>query len=220
MWCVSKLSGYVLRYLQTSELQANKDIISIIKSINELNWNRAKTIWLFNVCKRKIDFNAKSMCTFGSEYDFFYKPISFMQRFQMFEKCLKCNKEKSPKEQNYLFFTENNGNLLLNKHAQKFCTSCGNDIQIDFNFVLGFPCWLICEIEPELTIYIDNLPKIIPIKDKNYKLLAATYHNGFNHFLGIFFLNNNFHVVNDKHPGTVQTTIPKKKITTCFYYLE
>ena len=66
-------------------------------------------------------------------------------------------------------------------------------MSVDFHFLQDIPCWLIIEVEYSLQLTVQDLPKSFYLKDKNYKLLCATFNNGFRHFLAIFLINWEFY---------------------------
>ena len=215
MWLAANLSSNALNYLKNTE--SMKNILKIIDCIEDCKWNRAKTIWLFDICQRKK--NSSRICTFGSEYEHFTQFIAFMQTFKSTEICEICNLDQSPKEQNYLFFTKEHNDIILNLQEELFCKTCQNKIHRKIAFLSGEPAWLVCEIQPNIVIDIEMLPKQLVLNEAVYKLLCATFNNGMCHFISIFFLNNSYFVVNDMQPKKIEKTVPNNNITTCLYYL-
>ena len=215
LWWSSLQSKLIISYL---EKNSHQNILKIIREINENNWNRAKTIWIFDVCKRISDMS--QICCFGSEYEFFTQHIVFMQRFNRTEICEYCGHTSNPREQNYLYFDQQFGKIVINILKATACIQCNNEMRIDFQFVQDFPCWLILEIGYQVKLTVNELPKLLNLKNKNYKLLCATYNSGGLHFLGTFLVNGEFYLVDDRNPRVCNKGTPKKQITTCFYYME
>jgi hypothetical protein len=52
---------------------------------------------------------------------------------------------------------------------------------------------------------------------KNYKLLTATIHLN-SHFRAVFYLNNEFFLIDDLNPTKITKKLPKLKVGTCFFY--
>ena len=215
LWWSSVHSKNVIKYF---EKNSNENITKIIDNINKHQWNRAKTIWTFNVCRRQSDSNKISF--FGTEYEFFSKHLAEMQRYKRLENCLTCGFDSSPREQNYLYFDEFVGKIVINIQKPKACKTCKNEMNVDFQFLNDFPCWLIIEVEYSLQLTVQELPKSLFLKDKTYKLLCATFNNNLAHFLAIFIINGEFYQVDDRNPRICDKRIPNKRINTCFYYLE
>ena len=215
LWWSSLESKNIISYF---EKDSNENFLKIIREINENNWNRAKTIWIFDVSQRKSDIT--QICSFGNEYQFFTQHIVFMQRFNRFEICESCGHNSNPRDQNYIYFDKQFGRIVINILKATACIKCNNEMSIDFKFVQDFPCWLVLEIGYQVKLTVDELPKLLNLKEKNYKLLCATYNNGASHFLGIFLVSGEFYLVDDRNPRACYKGSPKKQITTCFYYME
>lgn len=107
----------------------------------------------------------------------------------------------------YNIFTGNNSELIFfNKinnqvtlHARYFsnCDQCKNSISTEIHFI-NDPNFIFIEAA-HANIFINDLPKVINIKNRIYQLLCATFHihKGNGHFVGCFYLNNNFYIIDD-----------------------
>ena len=218
MWSASKLSPIINEYLLNNS--KSQVICKLIKLIDDKQWNKAKTLWFFEILGiENLNIKPRStVCSFGSEYQFFSKYVQFLQEFSMIEICDKCNYDCSPRvKQNHLILREHFNKLVLNIQTKSLCPSCGFEVNRKVNFVNGEPCWLICEIDAELRVSVSSLPRKLSLNRREYKLLCATY-NSNAHFIGIFLLNNKFYIVNDLNPQNIQEGCPKRKLTNCFYY--
>ena len=96
------------------------------------------------------------------------------------------------------------------------CVKCKLVKTIDFEF-LSNPPWLFIQAKKQDVIYANQLPKLLTIKNKSYRLLCATIFSK-NHFRSIFYLNSTFLLFDDLK-NEIINQMPKIKIVTCFYYL-
>ena len=231
MWLSTKLSPNILTILKQKD--SNVTITNIIDFIDKNDWNRAKTIWLFDVSLRNKDCFCEShskkhldtICTFGTEFEHFYTHIAFLQKFFLVEKCNKCNIDLSSKSTNpssYLYLKKFKNNIVLNVLEPSFCNICMQELDIKCEFINFEPCWLTCEIDGNLNLQYDELPLKIQLNNRNYNLLCCTFNNNKNHFLGIFYFNSSYYLVDDTNVKASKVIIEKikNKINTCFYYLD
>ena len=68
MWCAIRLPLYIKYYLKDN--QHTRDIFQFINCIDDKDWNKAKTIWFFEICNHK-NKNKRTICSFGTEFEFF-----------------------------------------------------------------------------------------------------------------------------------------------------
>ncbi len=218
MWCATRLSLNIKNYLKDN--LHTRDIFQLINCIDDKDWNKAKTIWFFEICNHRNMKNKRTICSFGTEFEFFYKYIHFMQEFKLKEICTKCQLDHSPRDkQRYLFLVKYKNEIVLNVTEKFTCRSCNIEMDKELEFKYKEPCWLVCEISPRLKLSADLLPTHVKLNQKEYKLLCATYNTGASHFVGIFILNNKYYVVDDLEPNSTFERCPKNHISMCFYYL-
>ena len=79
-------------------------------------------------------------------------------------------------------------------------------------------CRLFIESSPTTSLAVFYLPKNLKLEGKTFNLLCATFNIGA-HFKGIFFIDNQYILVDDMKNKHLNFTIPDHKIVTCFYYL-
>ena len=227
MWLSAQVSPNIL--VNLSKQASTERLLEIINEIDKNNWNRAKTLWLFDFCKRDKsgicnDHNTvhlNSICTFGTEYTHFYRHVSFLQSFNTVEKCNTCKIDLSRNNvSEYLYLIRSEDKLILYIQESDYCYKCNSIIEKKINFVNNDPCWLICEIDTHLELTYDVLPKIIFFNNINYKLLCCTFNVENNHFRSIFYINKKCYLIDDMnaHYVSIITGEMKNKIVTCFYY--
>jgi len=85
-----------------------------------------------------------------------------------------------------------------------------------FLFDVYIQTWVFVQTN-DSEIYVQEVPRILPIGLKNYKLLTATIHLN-NHFRAVFYLNNEFFLIDDCNPTKINKKLPKLKVGTCFFY--
>ena len=78
------------------------------------------------------------------------------------------------------------------------------------------PPWLLIQTY-QSRIYIQEIPKEVKLRDKNYQFLCSTILLS-NHFRGIFYLNNEYFLIGDLNLSKMLKKITKLEIVTCFYY--
>jgi hypothetical protein len=226
MWLSSKLSNKILFDLKTKA--STETILEIINAIERNNWNRAKTLWLFDFCRRNKDgscidhdtIHVKTICTFGTEFNHFYKHVSFLQSVIIVEKCNLCNIDySSQKTFEYFYLKRQEEKIILNIQDIAFCDKCEQMIEKKFNFVHGDPCWLICEIDTHLELTYDALPQIINLNNKNYRLLCSSFNVDGKHFQSVFYLNKKCFLIDDMNIRNIPVVKDplQNRIVTCFY---
>jgi hypothetical protein len=233
LWLSTKLSSEIQILLNTkaSNTASVQIWLQIINEIDKNNWNRAKTIFLFEICKREKNGSCSNhgyqhfntICTFGTEYFHFYRYISYLQSVYVEEKCSICNIDySSHRSYEYLYLKRYEEKIILNIQVPVFCDQCVQLVDKKFNFVEGQPCWLICEIDTNLDLTYDILPNTVHLNNKIYRLLCCTFNVSENYFRGIFYLNKNYYLVDDLNVRNlfIISEPIKEKIVTCFFYLE
>jgi hypothetical protein len=226
IWCSSIMSGKIHEFLRSTgnEEDLKNNLTVIIELIENLNWNKAKTVWLLGICKLDSQINqiSKSIDTFGNEYEFFYRYFACLQVFNLTETCLndKCPMVRTEKiiKQNYLYFINEKKKVVLNIQSFKTCKRCKIALDVKFEF-LSNPCWLILEIAAGINLSIVELPRSFKLNSNEYHLLCATFYIvGRKHFKAVFFINEIFYMVDDLKPNELKRQTPKNKVLTCFYY--
>ena len=67
-------------------------------------------------------------------------------------------------------------------------------------------------------IYVNELPKILTIRESFIFLCATIHTDSPNHFRSIYYLNNEYFLVDDMKAGEIDKHIPHLKVVTCFNY--
>ena len=209
-WTGFKLSSYDL-----SKNEMYFKIKNIIDSIEENNWNRAKSIWVFEIMKCR---KTKYVSTYGSEYEKFITYYKNLQLYSLNLECsLCCNYNlKSRKMMDIIFQKDiENNNILYHERPEVF-TSCNKNFikSIVFNdvpFFLFIQCYN--------NVYLLDLPKIVKIGCIDFKLLCASFYNKKEkHFKSFFEINDIIYLIDDlkKFEKIVYST---EEISTALYYL-
>lgn len=85
----------------------------------------SKSIWFFEISSERKLKNKKTICSFGTEFEYFYKYIHFMQEFKLKEIYDRCQLDHSPREkQRYLFLVRYEYQKVLNVTKKFICRSC------------------------------------------------------------------------------------------------
>ena len=96
------------------------------------------------------------------------------------------------------------------------CRNCRSNVNAQFFQFKNNPPWVFVQTN-DSEIYVQEVPKILTIGLKNYKLLTATIHLN-NHFRAVFYLNNEFFLIDDLNPTKITKKLPKLKEGSCFFY--
>ena len=130
LWTSSKLSKNILINLKNSDIK--EKIASIIGFIDSNNWNKAKSIWLLDVCKLCVsqDENGNhSICTFGTEMERF---INFIKPIQSFESQVVCNNQLCMRSLtrtiNDLYLSKVGEDVVFNFFLKKKCSYCSHQL--------------------------------------------------------------------------------------------
>ena len=88
----------------------------------------------------------------------------------------------------------------------------------EFSAFKNNPPWLFIQTY-QSTIYVQEISKEVKLGDKNYQFLCSIILLS-NHFRGIFYLNNEYFLIDDliNSKCKMLKKIPKLKIVTSFYY--
>ena len=205
------------------------NLIDTIQSIENKDWNHAKSIWIFKVLNLKPncaclcedseceDILKKQISTYGSEYEFFLEPCNRFQTYIINLSCSPCcafnNNQKNSVS---LSFIKKNSLVSLEYTCHANCNSCKNKILLDINFLFD-PPWIFIQTNLKMPIYVNELTKSLVFGNKSYQFLSATIYSK-KHFRAIFSLNNSFYLFDDLSK-TISQKIPKIKVVTSFYFL-
>ena len=174
-------------------------IKEIIHKIDDYQWDNARKIWYLNIMKKKIS-NKRKINFYGTVEDFF---IKFMYEFQKHSLILSCsnncklNKKEIISEQADIIQigkSKDKGIGIVTDLSYK-CRICNLRVSCDvifkYNTIFFF-------IETTSHLKINELPKIIKIQNKTYKLLNAIFHlEKQKHFVSVFDIDNNKYLIDD-----------------------
>jgi len=205
----------------------NKNIYKIIDTANSLSeklkmiidlisaneWNRAKTLWILEILK--ITPKRRTFDTFGEEFDCFIKHIKELQCLNYYCRSEHCNDNIFYTNDEFYFENDENNNLTLSFDEKTECRICKTHEHVFKSLGKSTP-WLFIQTNKS-TIYVQELPKVVKLGVKNYQFLCSTILLS-NHFRGIFYLNNEYLLIDDLNSTKILKKIPKLKIVTCFYF--
>ncbi|CAF1031356.1 unnamed protein product [Brachionus calyciflorus] len=232
-WYAAQLKNTFLDSIP--EFEPKMIIKLIVKKINDLKWDEARQLWIERIMKFKLHFDQCSICLFGSESERFTRYLSVFQKYNIIKNCTKdCidNLKIIRENQDIIFFDKQQENVGIDfgRKSENYCQICKALISNDIQFCSN-PNFLLIHSK-FLNIYLDNLPKLITIDKKNYKLMNATF-GAHGHFRGIFLIEENFYLVDDigqkmEKIEKIQTVTQKTAVidyytyplSTFFYFLE
>jgi hypothetical protein len=228
LWACFRLNNKISNEILHLSFDKSQYLIDIINSIEFIQWNKAKSIWilmfLFDVYSIDCDcveckniFSRNEISTFGSEYEFFLEQIIQIQEYTFLSMCsIECDLNNITKKSVALTFEKDKKKVnLLFKHKLP-CRNCRSNVNAQFIQFKNNPPWVFVQTN-DSEIYVQEVPKILTIGLKNYKLLTATIHLN-NHFRAVFYLNNEFFLIDDSNPTKINKKLPKLKVGTCFFY--
>ena len=234
-WTCAHINKNIMQYIGGLSFEFGNDILQIIDCIEHINWNRAKSIWLSKILYWEYDLTCKcedcivltdnkiisnnTISTYGSEYEFFLNPIIQLQKYRLVLSCSSiCPKNKLTKDSVSFNFKKKNDEVSLSFTEKNNCDHCKGKINIESVFFKS-PPWIFIQIIDKVPIFLDDLPKVLIINEIKYQFLCATIHtNSPNHFRSIFFLDNNYFLIDDLKTNKIDTKIPHIKVITCFYF--
>ena len=228
LWACFRLNNKISNEILHLSFDKTQYLIEIINSIEFIQWNKAKSIWilmfLFDVhsidcdcveCRNILSKNEIS--TFGSEYEFFLEPIIQIQAYTFLSMCsFECDLNNITKESVALTFEKDKKKVNLLFTHKLPCRNCRSNVNAQFKQFKNNPPWVFVQTN-DSEIYAQEVPKKLTIGVKNYQLLTATIHLN-NHFRAIFYLNNELFLIDDLNHKKITKRLPKLKVGTCFFY--
>lgn len=229
IWYSSQLSDNCKLFLEKHK-KNNKtlEIVErIITLIDQLQWDRAKTIWILEMLKIQPDSESNTFSLFGSEYE------SIIKHFTQFQKvsyiCLNCKKSARFPHRDFSFSKNEQNRCDHNISMEKKCNYCVLTINPKFENPPPFIFFETLNINNLTELNVNDFPLIINIDNLIYKLLCCSIHYPspddeetqiLSHFKAIFRLNDTFFEVDDLDRSKKLKTISLNHITsTVFYYL-
>ncbi len=214
-WCSSKLSSNFSDVLkenaETNYL--NKTLVKIVSLIDNLEWNRVKSLWLLIVCRLSPNENLK-FCTFNTEHQSIVQYFYEYQRYQFC--CLSCAKDIGPNSTQILLY-KTLTDVFINTGFIDICEECFSFPKAKF---LKKPYCLFIETFAEEnveTITIEDVPLSITMDDRVFHFLCGTMWN-FDHFTSIFRLNGSYYLIDDTKKMADKKIPKNSEIKTLFYY--
>jgi hypothetical protein len=230
-WVLSKIIPEFEENLQS--LTHRDTIIEIIINIENLNWNRAKELWILDVMKYNERIRDNTISLFGSENNRFLKFLSIYQEHALIQSCNTLCKENGRiirEDADKMFFRKSKNIINLYSGYLGICKKCKSKIsgEISFN---NNPSFIFIE-SFHSNIYFDQIPLHLTIKNNQYRLLCATIHKP-GHFLSIFNINDFLYLIDDLDQSTVllsklnssqfidkndNTILKSLNVTVCLYF--
>ena len=205
-WCSSHLSKTFMNTLnENKENNLNKTLAKIISSIENLEWNRAKSLWLLIICRLKPNENLK-FCTFNTEYESMVSFFNENQRYKYF--CLKCSKEVCISSTHFLLY-KTDKEVFINTGFNDVCEACFSNPIVRF---LKKPYCLFIETFAEENVEIvtiKDVPLTVTFSDcVVFNFLCGTIWNN-DHFTSIFRINGSYYLIDDTY-NVAEKKIPEK----------
>lgn len=177
-------------------------IENIILDINNLNWDKAREIWInyiFESNDRPFKRDGiKQLSLYGSEVEYFVKYMVSHQKHELWQKCgsncINNLKNIISYDSEFIFFKKENNRIKFYSCFSEKCTQCGSNIISEIKFIKKPSFVYIQSIDSN--IYIHDLPKVISIENCTYRFLYCIVHRP-GYFLGIFEINSFLYVVDD-----------------------
>lgn len=196
LWVLSK----IVDFRRMPNLEHTPVLKDIISKIDDLEWDKAREVWVKNIMKWSPGRQNK-LCLYGSEFSRFIKYLHEYQRHELIQLCVtSCILNGNTiirRDSEHIFFKRGpNNTVVLHSKYDEFCEKCGNLVICEINFI-NKPIWVFVQAD---SFKLNDLPKYILIKNVRYKFLCATLHK-VNHFIGIFEINNNFYIADDLAKG-------------------
>ena len=201
----------------------------IFDSIENGNWNKAKSIWIleFLQLKPKDDL---SFCTFSNSYESFGRIMAIQQVYSVSLAC-EFDEYSSCIQSNNFYFHFNGDNSVRYSLATRFCRNCGGEMSEVVGSVsfLVCPSWLYFDVHYEINdkrqLTCLMLPMHIRINNLDFKLIMAQIivnsRTKNAHFKGIFLINEKFFLIDDLCKNNRNFNVPKKnRVTSCLYYIK
>ena len=225
-WTCTKMNGKITEHISNLPYPERNHIIDIINCVEKKEWNKAKSIWISKIINSDCDLTGKNsiiknktISTYGSEYEFFLNFIIQFQKYKLTYTCSACcSMNNTTKESVSINFVKNNVVVFMNLTERDKCSKCKAKKNNECLF-LKTPPWLFIQKIDTAPIYVNELPKIITISRESFLFLCATIHTDSpNHFRSIYYLNNEYFLVDDLKAGEIDEHMPHLKVVTCFYY--
>lgn len=227
IWISAKLSDKCLEKIKY--LDKSKNIYNLIEAISDKNWDKAKTIWVFDICKKKASFieGQYVIDVHGSHYNQFTTHLIRSQSYISTERCLNSNCPNNyPKtfESTDFDFIIDGNELLLNYNRLKIkCDICLNITLSKENKMNNMPPFLFVEnnannILNREKITVDDLPDEIYVDSQKYIFLCCSIYRA-GHFKSIFYFEKKLYLIDDCDSKNICGKIPNRKFNLAFYYI-
>ncbi len=219
LWVSSKVStNFLTALLANNSNDLGLKIEELINQIETKSWNEAKKFWLLDVCK--MNPITQNIDCFGSVHEYFGRHVEELQLIYE-NKCTSfdCGNGRFI-EGRYIELYKSEDIFFIDLCEDSFfCPKCGQFYRNE-SYFKSTPAFLIISTKATQNIFVQNVPKNIRINGESYRFLFCNYKSSSIHFKSVFFFNNNYYVVDDMKNKELKQEMPKKKIDTCFYYLE
>ena len=171
---MSKISDNLSSYLSDLPIRVDdqvEKIIEIIDCFDQMKINRAKLIWMKNLCKF-IPNRRNTFCVFGDENENFINALKEFQQFQY-----TCSAHKDENQYNFLAFEKSGDEIKISE--KKECFSCEVRYKLEKT-----PVWLFIQVIG--TIFPHEIPTSFSFDGQRNQLLNAMIFEK-RHFREIFY---------------------------------
>ena len=163
--------------------------------------------------------------TFGSEYEYLIRHILPFQ--EVFFLCTKCQIDVSRSKNEFFLDKDDKGQCDLQINLFENCSKCKAYVRAKFRIkpfcLFATPLRNQKNIPDIDKISIIDIPKTLNIDNTVYNFFCCSYSDFYNeieHFKCIFYLNNQFYLVDDLANKSLQKKIKTNvPISNCLYYI-
>jgi len=184
-------------FLNLQMNQTSRTLIRIVKYIDELNWDKAREIWVNDIMKyNEVPINY-TISLFGSDRERFYSYLHSFQEHSVTQLC-------SPNCEDYnkiiyqdsveISFQKINRKVELFSGISGICSKCKTLLSSRIRFK-SKSSFIFVQSAYE-RIFIHEIPKLLKIDGLQYRFLCSTIYKP-GHFVSIFDFNDQFFIVDD-----------------------
>jgi hypothetical protein len=101
----------------------------------------------------------------------------------------------------------------------RICSKC-KETYIEHKHFLDCPPFLVIHVDAKNYFRVNEIPLSLSLNNRDYKFLCCNFKSSTVHFKAIFYINDEFVLVDDLNHTLINTNLPSHTVDVCFYYLE